>query len=129
MKINKVFNNRYNPYLKFKSSNLFMYKEILQNIRKFYDNIKSDKKGNILSIVAYNNIKDLLKESGFKFTNNQFNNAISKRLNNEFNFDSYKRRVPLSKKKLNEHEIEIIINYLNHYSRESSSKDTSLKYL
>ena len=101
MKINNVVDNRFNPYLKFKSSNLFMYKEILQNIRKFYDNIKSDKKGNILSIVAYNNIKDLLKESGFKFTNNQFNNAISKRLNNEFNFDSYKRRVPLSKKKLN----------------------------
>ena len=107
MKTTKVTNSRFNPYLKV--NNYFMYTEILDNIKKLYNNVKSDNKTSILSIVAYNNIKNLLKNIGFKFTNIQFNNAMLKRISGIFNLNSYKRSVPISKKKLNKSEIEKII--------------------
>ena len=102
MKTTKITNLRFNPYLKV--NNYFMYTEILDNIKKLYNNVKSDNKTSILSIVAYNNIKNLLKNIGFKFTNIQFNYAVLKKINRIFNLNSYKRCVPISKKKLNKTE-------------------------
>ena len=89
--------------------------KILDNIEKLYNNVKSDKKTRILSTVTYSIIKDLLKNTGFKFTNIKFNNDMLKRINGIFNLNSYKRSVRINKKKLNK-----IVSYLDYYSRESS---------
>ena len=105
------------------------YTEILNNVKKAYTNVKSDNKNFILSLVAYNDNKVLLRELGYKFTNSQFKNAIEKRVNENFNLLSYFRKVPQSKRKLNIFEINKIIYYLDLYSRESSSKDINVKYL
>ena len=66
---------------------------------------------------------------GYKFTSSQFKKAIEKRVNKDFNLKGYLRNVPKSKKKLNELEISTIKDYLDIYSRESSSKDINVKYL
>ena len=129
MKANTFRNNIYSTYYVMKYNNYFLYTEILSNIKRDYMNVKSDQKNSILSLVAYNNIKSLLKNIGYKFTNSQFNKAIEKRISQNFNLLGYLRNVPKSKKKLNELEIKKIKDYLDYYSREYSSKDINVKYL
>ena len=80
MKENKNRNNTYSPYINMKNSNYFLYTDILNNIKRAYINVKSDHKNFILSLVAYNNNKQLLKDMGYKFTSSQFKKAIKKEL-------------------------------------------------
>ena len=129
MKENKNRNNIYSPYINMKNNNYFLYTDILNNIKRAYSSVKSDHKNFILSLVAYNNNKQLLKDMGYKFTSSQFKKAIEKRVNNDFNLKGYLKNVPKSKKKLNELEISKIKHYLVIYSRESSSKHINVKYL
>ena len=128
MKISNKKNIRYTPYSKINNYN-YINIEILNNIKKLYNNVRSDQKTNILSIVSYDNIKNLLRNIGFKFTKSQFQKATLNRIKEIFNLNSYKRSVPKSKKKLNKQEIQNILSYIDYYSRESSSKENNVKYL
>ena len=110
MKVNTIRNNIYSPYYVMKFTNYFLYTEILSNIKRAYMNVKSDQKNSILSLVAYNNIKPLLKNIGYKFTNSQFNKAIEKRISQNFNLLGYLRNIPTSKKNINGFEIKKLKN-------------------
>ena len=129
MKAQTIKNKSFNPYLKMKNNNYFMYTEIISNIKKLYTNVKSDHKSSILSLVTYPNLKKFLRNKGYIFTTTQFKNAIERRISQNFDLLSYKRYVPKSKKKLNEEEVKKITDYLEYYSRESSSRDINVKYL
>ena len=80
MKENKNRNNIYSPYINMKNNNYFLYTDTLNNIKRAYTSVKRDHKNFILSLVAYNNNKQLLKVMGYKFTSFQFKKAIEKEL-------------------------------------------------
>ena len=96
-----------------KNNYYFLYTDILDNIKRAYTSVKSDHKNFILSLVAYNNNKQFLKDMGYKFTSSQFKKAIEKRVSKDFNLKGYLRNVPKSMKKLNELEISTIKDYLD----------------
>src|ERR1700759_5452862 len=127
--INKV-NQRYQPYhYNNYNGSILINAEILNNINELHKNAKNDQKINILSVVAYDYMKPILKKLGFKFSNNQFKNAKNKRINENINLNKYKRHIPESKKKLNEDDIKNIIDYLNKYSQQSSGNKDEIRYL
>ena len=74
-------------------------------------------------------MKPILKEIGFKYSNKQFINAESKRLNNNINLNKYKRHIPKSKRKLNSIKINNILTYLNQYSKQTSCIHDKIRYL
>ena len=129
----KVANNNRNRYSPYKTgddiNNCFSYTEILQNIRALHGNVENDQKSNILSIVSYDNMKYLLRNIGFKFSNKQYNNAKIKRLNGNITLEKYKRHSPKSRRKLNEEEKRSISECLNYHSRVPSDKDNGVRYL
>ena len=127
--INKV-NQRYQPYhYNNYNGSILLNAEILNNINELHKNAKNDQKSNILSVVAYDYMKPILKKLGFKFSNNQFKNAKNKRINENINLNKYKRHIPESKKKLSEDDIKNIIDYLNKYSQQSSGNKDEIRYL
>src|ERR1700691_5051084 len=103
MKTNTKLNQRYQPYHYNKNNGNFLLNgEILNNIKELHKNANNEQKSNILSVVAYDYMKPILKKIGFKFSNNQFKNAKNKRINENISLNKYKRHVPESKTKLNE---------------------------
>ena len=59
--------------------NYFMYTQFLDNLKELHTKAKNDNKNNILSIVAYDNMRKKLRNFGFKFSDKQFRNAKKKR--------------------------------------------------
>src|ERR1700759_3824433 len=97
-----------------------MEKQILVNIQKLHSNVIKDQKSNILSLVAYDNLKFTLVDIGFKFSWKQFKTAKIKREKQEFNLNNYKRFIPYTKTKVNNNDREVIKQILYDNSKESS---------
>ena len=57
-----------------------MLTKILKNIKNLHQNIENDQKSNILALVAYDDIKYILKGIGFSFSYNQYIIAKNKKL-------------------------------------------------
>ena len=78
-----------NKNFKINNRNYFMYNQFLQNLKKLHTKANNDQKSNILSIVAYDNMRKILRNFGFKFSDKQFRNAKNKRENNNINLKKY----------------------------------------
>ena len=103
MKSNNKINKRYQPYYNNNLNyNILLNVEILRNLKELHKNAKNDQKSNILSIVSYDYMIQILKKIGFKFSNSQFKTAQNKRVNENINLNNYKRHIPKSKTKLSQ---------------------------
>lgn len=102
--------------------------KIIENIRKLHSNAPINQKSNILSVVSYNSLKKLLRDSKFKFSDSQFSIARNKRKEDRITLDNYQRHVPYTKRKIAANVVEKIKEYLNKFSRESPHED-GVKYL
>ena len=130
MNLNNI-KNRFRPYQQYiKNWDLFKnHNDILENIKTLHNNVHINQKSNILSLVAYDDLKYYLRRIKFNFCEKQFNIAKSKRIENEINLNNYKRFVPISKRKLNSNIIDDIVKYLENNSRIPSTRDFNIKYL
>lgn len=102
--------------------------KILENIRKLHANAHINQKSNILSVLAYNSLKKLLRNNNFIFSDSQFLIARNKRKEGRITMNNYVRHVPYSKRKLDLTLVEKIKEYLNKFSRESPHEQ-GIKYL
>ena len=90
--------------------------DILQNIKILHSNIYKDQKSNILSLVGYNELKEVLLKFGFVFQKNQFDKATEKRSIKNFGLNSYNRSIPYSKTKLSKETIKKLIQFMDKNS-------------
>jgi hypothetical protein len=123
-------NNRYSlidptiPGVKFYGKTM----KVVENIRKLHANARTNKKSNILSLLSYKGLKQMLRRKNFKFSDSQFDIARDKRKNGRFTLDNYKRHVTYSKRKVSANVVGKIKKCLIKFSRESPHED-GIKYL
>lgn len=123
-------NNHYNPIdptipdVKFYRKTM----KIVENIRKLHSKAGINQKSNILSLLSYKGLKQMLRKKKFKFSDSQFDISRDKRKNGMITLNNYKRHVPYSKRKVDANVIGKIKEYLIKFSRESPHED-GIKYL
>lgn len=102
--------------------------KIIENILKLHSNSHMNQKSNILSIVAYKSLRNMLKISGFKFSDSQFTISRNRRKDDKISLNNYIRSMPYIKRKISKNVIIKICEYLEKYSRQSPREET-IKYL
>ena len=96
------------------------FSKLLKNINIMHSNAPSKHKSNILSLLAKIFSRKELHNAGFLFSNTQYSTAQYKAQKQDFSLNDYICHFPFSHTKTSSETINLIIQSLLHYSRNST---------